>query len=142
MPCGWISITLLQDYQKNQNSLNSSDQTPELNGTDNGKQKLFNIVGIQRSKFYRTNDEYLCMTIVHPSGGRNVSITLGILIDGDSKNKMKFLNDPAILTREVSTTCERCGIMDCQERAVEPIVIQRREQRQKINDVLNKLIAN
>ena len=138
----WISITLLQDYQKNQNSLNSSDQTPELNGTDNGKQKPFNIVGIQRSKFYRTNDEYLCMTIVHPSGGRNVSITLGILIDGDSKNKMKFLNDPAIPTREVSTTCERCGIMDCQERAVEPIVIQRREQRQKINDVLNKLIAN
>jgi XRE family transcriptional regulator, fatty acid utilization regulator len=126
----WISITLLQDFQKDGNSQN----------TEGGK-KIYPI-GIQRSQFYQTNDEYLCITIVHPSGERNVSVTLGILIDSDSKNKIKFLDDADIISREVNTTCERCGVVDCAERAIEPIVVQRRIQRQTVNETLKKILDN
>lgn len=138
----WISVTLLQDYQKTQNNQEDVILKHNIGYTENAETGSSNMVGIQRSKFYKTNDEYICMTIVHPSGGRNVSITLGILIDNDSKQKIKFLNDPDIYVREVNTTCERCSIMDCQERAMAPTVIQRREQRQRVNDVLNKLLAD
>ncbi len=125
----WISITLLQDFQK----------VREAGNTEGGD--VQHIIGIQRSKFFRTNDEYLCITVAHPSDARNVSISIGIVVDSESKAKIKFLNDPTIPSLEVNTTCERCGIMDCKERAVEPIVIQRRLKRQKINDALNKLIS-
>lgn len=132
----WISITLLQDFYK----LRQNEQAIS-NESGNDLLLTKNIVGIQRSRFYRTNDEYLCITLAHASGDRNVSITIGILVDADSKAKIKFLNDPTIQNLEVNTTCERCGIMDCYERAVEPTVIQRRNQRQKINDSLSQLIS-
>jgi XRE family transcriptional regulator, fatty acid utilization regulator len=64
------------------------------------------------------------------------------LIDNDSKNKIKFLDDAGIMGREVSTTCERCGVKDCTERAIEPIVVQRRLQRQTINETLKKILDN
>jgi XRE family transcriptional regulator, fatty acid utilization regulator len=133
----WISITLLQDFQKGENPKNTDLSRESREG---GKPNY--MIGIQRSQFHQTNDEYLCITIVHPSGERNVSVTLGILIDNDSKNKIKFLQDSRIIDREVSTTCERCGILDCAERAIEPIVVQRRVQRQKINETLKKILDN
>jgi XRE family transcriptional regulator, fatty acid utilization regulator len=126
----WISITLLQDFQKGNNSRN----------TEGGG--INYSIGIQRSQFHLTNDEYLCITIVHPSGERNVSVTLGILIDNDSKKQIKFLDDSHIMSREVNTTCERCGIVDCAERAIEPIVVQRRLQRQTVNETLKKILDN
>ena len=133
----WISITLLQDFQNEQNAFHTDLSREHREGGKNNY-----MIGIQRSHFYRTNDEYICITIVHPSGNRNVSVTLGILIDNDSKNKIKFLDDNNIIDREVSTTCERCGIMDCKERAIEPIVVQKRLQRQTINETLKKILDN
>jgi XRE family transcriptional regulator, fatty acid utilization regulator len=119
----WISITLLQDFQNSKNT----------EGV---------MIGAQRSNFYRTNDEYLCLTMVHPDGKRNVSVTLGILIDTDTVRKIKFLNDATITTREVSITCERCGVINCAERAVEPSVIQKKEQRQRVNEALKNILDN
>ena len=123
----WISLTLLQDLQ------NFEPASPLGTGVEH-------IVGIQRSKYYGTNDEYLCLTIARPAGVRNVSITIGILIDSESKNKIRFLNDASIMSREVNTTCERCGIKDCSERAVDPLVVQRRQQRQQVNEALKKIL--
>jgi hypothetical protein len=121
----WISVTLLQELKKRQ-STEGGDIAP--------------IVGIQRSKYFKSNDEYICISIARPSGERNVSVTVGILLENDTINKIKFLNDLNITEREVSTTCERCGITDCQERAAAPIVIHRRLQRQKINEALRKIL--
>jgi XRE family transcriptional regulator, fatty acid utilization regulator len=123
----WISITLLQNLHVLQKEANTSN--------------VPSVISIQKSKFYLTNDEYLCFTIAHPYGERNVSVTIGLLIDSELKNKVKFLNDPAILSREVNTTCERCGITDCQERIVEPIVIQRKTQRLQVHEALNKILS-
>ena len=125
----WISVSLLKDLEAMQNSDTSSTKNDIL-------------VGVQRSHYFQTNDEYLCFTMVRPSGTRNVSVTIGILIDNESQQRIKFINDPQISHREVSTTCERCAINDCAERAIEPLVVQQRQQRAKINDTLKKILDN
>ncbi len=127
----WVSISLLNELKDLQNSQTGSPDNPKKEET---------IVGIQRSHYFQTNDEYLCITIARPSGTRNVSVTIGILIDNDLIQKIKFINDPQISHREVSTTCERCGIKDCSERAIEPLVVQQKQQRAKINDALKKIL--
>lgn len=124
----WVSISLLQQLDDLQNDIN----TPNVPY----------IINIQKSKFHGTQDEYLCITIAHAQNTRNVSVTIGIIVDSESKNKIKFLNDSSITSKEVNTTCERCSIMNCHERMVEPTVIQRKVQRQQINEALNKILSH
>jgi hypothetical protein len=52
---------------------------------------------------------------------------------------MPFVNDTAITVKTVHTTCERCGIMDCKERAVPPVEILKEQQQEKINKALKLL---
>lgn len=125
----WIAASLLKElYRQQQEGLQ-----PEA------------IVGVQRSRYYGTNDEYLCITIARPSypmPGRNVSVTIGILVDADLKNKIRFCEDPVIQLREVNQTCERCPIHPCAERAFPPVVVEKRKQRQKVQEALKRLTDN
>ena len=134
----WVSVSLLKELEW----IQKSKSTTNASSSSNNFKKDDIIVGIQRSHYFQTNDEYLCFTIARPSGTRNVSVTIGILIDNESKQIIKFINDPQISHREVSTTCERCEIMDCAERAFDPIVVQQKKQRAKINDTLKKILDN
>ena len=52
---------------------------------------------------------------------------------------MPFVNDSSIPVRTVHTTCERCGIMDCLERAAEPVEIIKQQQQERINAALVQL---
>lgn len=122
----WIAVSLLKDLYQMQ---------------DKG-QYVDTVVSAQISEYYGTDDRYLCITIArpsYPSPKHNVSVTLGFLINDNLKEKVKFLNDPAINTREVNKTCERCPITDCKERAVEPTVIIEREKRRRVQKALKKL---
>ena len=153
----WISISLLEDLQnanlgaqKAQNTEGSpsmSDVGVQMSVEDVPKSDISNptskdyIVGIQKSRYFQTNDEYLCFTVARQSSnGRNASLTIGILIDAEAKKRIRFLNDSTIPSREVSTTCERCAITNCAERATPPLVIQRRESRQRLNEALGKIL--
>ena len=83
-----------------------------------------------------------CFTIArpaYPSPDQNVSITVGILLDGALRRKVKFLDDPAISRKEVNTTCERCPIKDCAERAAPPTIVEAKEKRKKMQKVLKEL---
>ncbi len=125
----WLSVSLLKD----------------LFDIQNGGKYVGTIVGAQRSNFYGTNDEYLCITLAqsnYPTPNRNVSVTIGMLINDELKDKVKFIDDPSIGLKEVNTTCQRCPIQDCQERAYEPIVIKKKQARQQIDDALKRVLAN
>ena len=122
----WISISLLQDLQKMQ------------------AEGLYvpNMVNAQRSRYIGTDDEYLCITLArpsYPSPTNNVSVTLGLLINDELRAKIKWLDDPTIQTKEVNTTCERCPIEDCQERAAPPLIVQKRNDHRKIQAALTKI---
>ncbi len=124
----WIAVSLLNDLDHM--LLKATDSPPEV------------LIGVQRSRYFGTDDEYLCLTIArrpafHPQ--RSISVTIGILVDEALKTGLKWLPDASIPVRTVNQTCERCTIADCSERAAPPIIAQQREQRQRIQDDLQQL---
>lgn len=123
----WVSLSLLQNLKEMQQEGKFVDT----------------IVRAQRSRYIGIEDEYLCLTIArpsYPSPNRNVSVTIGLLVTEELREKIAFFDDPAIQVRQVNKTCERCAVTDCEERAIEPIVVQKREKFQKIQQQLDELI--
>ena len=123
----WVSLSLLKDLYKSQ----QNGETQEA------------LVGIQRSKFIGTEDEYLCITLARPSYPRpdqNVSVTLGLLVNEQLKEKIKFLEDPAIPGRDVNKTCERCPVKECTERAAPPVIIEKKEEWNQVQARLKSLL--
>jgi transcriptional regulator with XRE-family HTH domain/Zn-dependent peptidase ImmA (M78 family) len=125
--CGrWQSISLL-------NSLADMQRSGRYTGA---------LVGVQRSQYLGTNDEYLCFTLArpaYPSPEKNISITIGILIDKTLKERVKFLNDPTISIKEVNTTCERCPVENCKERTAPPTIVEAKNQRKRVQEVLKTI---
>ena len=118
----WISINLLRQL--------SDDADHDLR------------IEAQRSKYYGTDDEYLCITLArtdYPRPGENVSVTLGLLIDDTVRTEIAFLDDPAIPRVVVNTTCERCPITDCQVRAAPPKVVEARTRYLAMKEALQAL---
>lgn len=122
----WISLSLLNDLDKMQAEGIYTEQ----------------IVNVQRSRYLGTTDEYLCITLArpgYPSPEKNVSLTLGLLINDDVREKIKWLDDPSIQLREVHTTCERCPLTNCQERSAAPDIVSRKEQYKRTQAALDRL---
>ena len=126
----WVSVSLL-------NKLKTLQQT-DANASPM-------LIEAQRSAFRSTPDEYISLTIAraaYPAPDRNISVTLGILVDESARKYIKFLNDPAIGVREVNHTCERCAIENCAERSAPPIIYSRRKKRENMSAALDKLLAD
>ncbi len=122
----WVSVSLLEDLHRMQAEGKSVDT----------------MVRAQRSRFIGVSEEYLSITIArasYPSPRSNVSVTLGLLITDELRKKVRFLDDPAIQVREVNTTCERCALEDCAERAAPPTVVERKRHFQRIHSRLSEL---
>lgn len=123
----WLSLTLLRDLQDQQHQ--------------EGNPPRF-LTGIQRAAFLDTDEEYLCIAVAkpgYPTIGRNVSVTLGVLLDDHTRQTIRFWDDPAIPKMQVNVTCERCNLADCAERAAPASVVQRREERKRMQELLTKL---
>lgn len=126
----WISISAIEDLKKKQKVKPNTQQS---------------IIGIQKSKFIHSNDEYLSISIAKPSRlNKNTysSVTLGFLVDSDLKNKLKFLNDPKIKVRDVNDTCENCTLTNCNERVAEPMVVQTQEKKENVKLAIKKLTSD
>lgn len=124
----WVSIALLQELATLQEAGTSSNV----------------LIRPQISHYLNTTDQYLCITVARPSyptPNKNVSVTIGLLIDEELRSKIQFLNDSSIPSREVHTTCERCPLENCVERAAEPVIVHKKQQFQQIQDRLNKLLS-
>lgn len=124
----WVSIALLQELATLQEA-----------GTPSNI-----LIRPQISHYLNTTDQYLCITVARPSypaPNKNVSVTIGLLIDEELRSKVQFLNDSSIPSREVHTTCERCPLENCVERAAEPVIVHKKQQFQQIQDRLNKLLS-
>lgn len=129
------STALFEHYCRRWKGVNMLE---ELQGDDNGKIK----VGVQRSSYIGTEDEYLCLTIARPSypdPHKNVSVTIGLLVNDALKEKVGFLDDPSIPHRMVNNTCERCPLTDCEERAAPPTVSARRQHLKAMQKRLQEL---
>ena len=123
----WVSISLLKDIHHLQQEGKFVDT----------------IVRAQLSQYIGTEDQYLCLTIArpaYPKPNRNVSVTLGLLVNEELRRRIRFLDDPAIIRRSVHTTCERCALEQCRERAAPPAVVERRRRQQRIQQRVQELL--
>lgn len=124
----WLTINILKELEHQQTKINDFQTT---------------IVGIQKSFFYNSNEEYLCVSLGKKSTlleGTNYCVTLGFLSNYESKNKVKFWNDPSIKRIIVNGTCERCPITDCSERAASPEILENKIKFEKIERTLKKIM--
>ncbi|MEQ1746975.1 MAG: helix-turn-helix domain-containing protein [Saprospiraceae bacterium] len=124
----WKAIALLRDLYEGQQSASGG---------------IFrSMVGVQRAVFNDSNEEYLCLAVAkpgYPTVGRNVGITLGILLDERARSVIRFWDDPAIPKTVVNVTCESCGIAECAVRAAGPSALKKREARKHIEETIKKL---
>ena len=123
----WVTVSLLQKLAES--NLHSADKDP--------------LIDIQRSQFYGTDNEYLCISMARPlalNSDTNSCITLGILNNEALQRNIKFADDPSINTRVVNESCERCSISDCQERAANPIISRQDLKQEKRETALKKFL--
>ena len=100
------------------------------------------IADAQISKYWGTDKEYLCFSIAKPAFSdpeKGVSVTIGLLVNPQLKGIFHFLKDPKLKYREVHTTCERCGVRDCEARVASPLIIEKKEAEQAVITTLEQL---
>ncbi|QSE98463.1 XRE family transcriptional regulator [Fulvivirga lutea] len=122
----WLSIRLIKQLR----SLTKLDKSSSI------------LAGAQISQYYGTEDEYLCLTLAFPNVSNlseSISVTIGFYVDANSKKRIKFISDPAIKSRIVNTTCQRCGWTDCEDRIAPPTVIEKETAQKNVIDALLKL---
>lgn len=123
----WITMILLNELEKK--SKGTSVNEP--------------IVGVQKSRFYQTENEYFCASIARPlrlTEKTNSCVTLGFVMTDTFKRKVRFWNDPSIESLIVNKTCERCAIEDCKERVAEPVIYQKERNMKKGQESLKNLL--
>ena len=99
-------------------------------------------IGAQISNYYGSSDEYLIISIVKKDmkSSKYIGLSLGILLDANSRPKIALLDDPEIPRILVNTTCERCSIADCKERMAEPVKYLEKLEKKKVHKVLEDLL--
>lgn len=123
----WVSVGTLTELSQMQ----QNDHPDSLN------------IAAQISSYINSQKEYLCISVARPNAptpNSNVSVTLGIPLDSQNKKKIRFWKSESILTRTVHTTCERCPITDCAERAAPPVLAEEKEKQQLIDEKLRELL--
>lgn len=123
----WITVSLLKELSE----LKESGSTaPER------------LIGLQRSKFLDSDKEYLCLSVATPSKlqpGTNSCTTIGIMLNDKSKSVIKFWNSPNIAVKEVSQTCERCPLSDCEERVNPAVIFEEKKYVEQKNQAIERL---
>jgi transcriptional regulator with XRE-family HTH domain len=125
----WLSITILQDLA-------------ELTIAGNGFKGT--LCKAQISKYLDSGEEYLMVSFAKSTSGsqnKNVSVSMGIFLNEDSRNVIGFLSDPNLRQRIVNETCERCSLFDCKERMAAPTVLQRRHKHEELKRSIVSLLG-
>jgi transcriptional regulator with XRE-family HTH domain len=119
----WLSVKLLRQLQAHNPTQTNA------------------VSGVQRARFVDSGEQYLVISIAkqgYPTVGRNVGVMLGVLLDEQAQRSIAFWDDPNIESIDINVTCERCGIQNCAERAAPPTVIQKREDRKRMQALIQK----
>ena len=100
------------------------------------------IARLQISKYFNTKSQYLCLSIAIPNSSdsdEGLSLTVGFQMGEELRKRISFLDDPAIVTKEVHTTCERCPITDCNVRAAPAWKLEKHSHQLAIEKALKAL---
>ena len=123
----WVALTILND----------------LGEITSKKEPARILCKAQKSTYIDTRDEYLVVSFAQPMSptqNLNVSVSMGIYLDDQTREKLGFLLDPDLPSREVNQTCERCSVFDCKERIAAPIILQKKHKNEELRKALRKMI--
>ena len=123
----WVALTILNDLAE------MTEIKPESTI----------LCKAQKSTYVDSQDDYLVISFAQPNvttPNLNVSVSMGIYLDDATKEKLNFLKDPAIPSRLVNQTCERCSLYDCRERIAAPIILQKKYKNEALRKALKRMI--
>ena len=124
----WVSLTILKDLEKIQKEKGYNDE--EI------------LCKAQISDYIDTGNRYLVIAMAKtspPNKTMNASVTLGFAIDDNLKSMANFLSDASLPRRQVNETCERCGLMDCNERKKAPVVLEKQLAKERVKMAIGAL---
>lgn len=102
-------------------------------------------VGIQMSQFLESQEQFLCIGFARQLAlaQDNSSVIIGLRVDEPLRRVIRFLDDPAVPTRVINETCERCPLTaeQCAVRGAPPTLWQMERARNLRQEALNTLIA-
>lgn len=101
------------------------------------------VIGIQRSKYYDSENEYLIISVAKPLENipdQNNSVSIGILMNNELKKRIRFWEDKNIPARVVNQTCERCPAEDCRERVSLPLEFEKAKKSEMREEAIAELI--
>jgi hypothetical protein len=104
----WVALTVLNDLA----DIIQHKEQPRI------------LCKAQKSTYIDTQDQYLVISFAQPMSptpNLNVSVSMGIYLDDQTREKLAFLQDPLLPSRDVNQTCERCSLFDCRERIAAPM---------------------
>lgn len=113
----WVSVNLIKQLKSGQ----QAGSAP--------------IIDAQISEYWQTDNRYLCISLAKPDfhqPEQGVSVTIGLMINEQLRRHFRFIDSPGMPSRLVHTTCERCGISNCEARAVAPIVLEQQRAKEEI----------
>lgn len=96
----------------------------------------------QVSTYYKSETKYLVMSLarpVYPISGENSSISIGVLLDSQTKKKIKFLKDENLDAQYVGVICESCPAKDCQERIAPEVRLKQSAYQQEMRLAILKM---
>ncbi len=90
-------------------------------------------VGIQFSEFLETQEKFLCLGFGRRmvlSPGVSSSAVIGFRVDAESRQLIRFMDDPDIPRVIINETCERCSLRpdQCALRAAPPSILDARRE--------------
>jgi len=97
---------------------------------------------IQVSNYVAERKHYLVLASATKDPFKNNryrSISVGIELNPQSHRKINFLNHKSIDHVDVSVTCERCNIMDCEVRKAPPTVLESQEKETKTAEIVDAI---
>jgi hypothetical protein len=101
------------------------------------------VIGIQRSKYLDSKNEYFIIAMARFSGRKPnyaLSVNIGFLVNAEFKKRVKFWADPAVPTKLVNITCERCALSDCSDRAAPASQLLKQEEIKKVENIIEGLM--
>jgi transcriptional regulator with XRE-family HTH domain len=124
----WISVTIL-------NRLAQLQQEGIWNGEP--------LCEWQLVEYMDTGNRFLLLTMAKSSPPKdlNSSVTLGFTVDDKLLKLIRFLGNEGVEVRLVNDTCERCGAINCLERAHPPVIRNRILRNKQLKETLQQMQA-
>lgn len=119
----WVSIGVLRSLAEQQ-ALSS---------------KVQEIASAQLSEYWGQDKSYFCLSMAKSSHQGRASVTLGLLINPHLRSVFNFLSDPDLPTKTVGTTCERCAVSNCGARVRPPLILEKEQRLEQLQEQLEKL---